>query len=366
MDRDAVRQEVSTSPVAGSSSRGAMQNLLRPSDDRLVLSTNWPIRIIAAALALVGITMLLGLWQVRSWEAADGRRVSGVMGSLMLLMGAGVWLAPQRAVFDRQIGKLWARRWWQREEYPLDQILAVQVIPGGRGRTVGWGTYRTQELNLVLNNGYMRRLNLTNHGDDATTLRMAHAIGDFLRVPVWSEVHPNAVPPDIVASSGRMLRGRAVTLCFTLAAALGLISIPLSLSQARLEQLAAEARPVQARLISTQVREWSEGTDNWGAFGTFAIEQGEFQGEATANLIPQKAYREHGRRNSIPRDQAESFLGDYQVGRVYDAYLYPDAADRLFFERPGTGSQETVRWLRLTAAGLVLMGVLAAVLRIPR
>jgi hypothetical protein len=87
-----------------------------------------------------------------------------------------------------------------------------------------------------------------------------------------------------------------------------------SLRQERLDELEAELRPVRARLVATEVKEWIAGNDDWSAFGTFEILSADEQGRATGDLIPQGFYESHGLRghggdySSISRGEAEKFI----------------------------------------------------------
>jgi hypothetical protein len=134
------------------------------------------------------------------------------------------------------------------------------------------------------------------------------------------------------------------------------------LQQSKLDELEASLRPVRARLIAKQVKEWFEGNDNWAAFGTFQIESGDHQGHAEGNLIPERLYESHdGTGGNKPRSEAETFLAGWEIGQQYDGYIYPDAKDRIFFELPG--AEENARKTRrmgVTSAVLLTLGILAS------
>jgi hypothetical protein len=146
-----------------------------------------------------------------------------------------------------------------------------------------------------------------------------------------------------------------------LAACVAVVScIIYSLQQGRLDELEAELRPVRARLVATEVKEWIAGNDDWAAFGTFEILSGDEQGRATGNLIPQSFYqsyglrRERGRDPSIPRDEAEKHLPSWEIGRIYDGYVYPDTKQYIFFELPGA-ALNALLLRRFAVAGAILL-----------
>jgi hypothetical protein len=139
-----------------------------------------------------------------------------------------------------------------------------------------------------------------------------------------------------------------------------------SLQQGRLDELEAELRPVRARLVATEVKEWIAGNDDWAAFGTFEIVSGDEQGQATGNLIPQSFYQSYGLRRQrgrdplIPRDEAEKHLPSWEIGKVYDGYVYPDAKEHIFFELPGAAQNALLmRRFAVAAAILLTLGLIA-------
>lgn len=294
-------------------------------------------------------------------------------GGLFLVLACGTWLAPQRALFDRRRGQLSRRYWFFRFSYPLEEIIAVQVIYGGRHRLAKSSSYETRELNLVLNNSYARRVNLTNHSVHPTTRSMATEIAQFLDVPVWDEFEREvSAAADQTANAGQPVSllaerlGWLAGMCYLAAFIAAFFGVGLYLQQAKLDELEASLQPVRARLMATEIKEWIEGHNDWSAFGTFEIESGAYSGRAEGNLIPQSFYdSRHMSRydsySSIPRAEAEKFLAPWEIGKAYDGYIYPDAKERIFFELHGAKANALYATRLGTTTGLFLaLGLVAS------
>jgi hypothetical protein len=203
---------------------------------------------------------------------------------------------------------------------------------------------------------------------------MADEISRFLKVPLWDAFAGESKPdPDQDVSDGSPPSRLAVGLAWVarmgyLAAGMAAVScIIYSLQQGRLNELEAELRPVRARLVATEVKEWIAGNDDWSAFGTFEVLSDDEQGRATGDLIPQGFYESRGLRghggeySSIPRNEAEKFLASWEIGRVYDGYVYPDTKDHIFFKLPGAAQNAlNVRRLAIAGAILLTLGLIAS------
>jgi hypothetical protein len=363
--------EVDTTPLAKWSSRYSIHTLARIREDRLVLrSTNF-VRGVSITFFLIAAMILLGWGETNTLDENKARGGRAGTGGLFLILGCGAWLAPQRVVFDRRRGQISRRNWFVKFRYPLKDIVAVQIIYGGRHKQSKSAAYETRELNLVLNGSYAPRVNLTNHTDHATTRLMAAEIARFLDVPVWDafarevsdatvkeEAHARSTVSKLAARLGWLAR-----FCYLAA----FFCVVLSLQQAKLDELETTVRPVPARLVATEVKQWIEGRDDWYASGTFEIESGEYQGRVTGSLIPQSFYRDRlpGRSRSsypsIPRGEAAKFLAPWEIGKTYDGYIHADARDHIFFELPGAELNALrVRQLRNTSGIFLVLALVAS------
>jgi hypothetical protein len=365
--------KVDTTRLATWASGYSIHTLERVGEDRLVLrGTNFVLGT-AIAFFVGGALILLGWAQTNTLDEAKAIDARATIGGLLLILGCGVWLAPQRVVFDRRRGQVSRRYWLFRFSYSWNHIVGVQIIYGGRHQSSDEPDYETREINLVLNSSDAPRVNLTNHADHATTRSMATEISRFLMVPLWDEYEQeikghateqeaSISPVPKLVKSLRLLAG----LCIVVGLVAGFSCVVLSLQQAKFDALEAELKPVRARLIATEVKEWIEGHDNWYAMGNFEIESGDHRGRAEGNLIPQSFYEARGLNrpgsyDSIPRAEAAKFLTGWEIGKIYDGYIWPDAKDRIFFELPGAESNAlNVRRLGYTSGILLTLGLVAS------
>ena len=60
----------------------------------------------------------------------------------------------------------------------------------------------------------------------------------------------------------------------------------------------------------------------------------------------------------MPREQAGKFLGDWNIGADYDAFLYADVRDRLFFELPDARF-DFADFMRKSGGVFLLLGIAA-------
>jgi hypothetical protein len=97
--------------------------------------------------------------------------------------------------FDKRAGLL-TRGWVSvNETYPLEKILAVQLIPGGliaKTSDLRGGECVSYQLNLVMADVYEDRLNLTDIADLEWTRLAGQQVADFLGVPVIDQIAEDA------------------------------------------------------------------------------------------------------------------------------------------------------------------------------
>ncbi len=181
------RSDVDTTRLTKWSSLYSIHTLVKVGADRLVLRATNLVRGVSIAFLVIATMILLGLGETNTLDESKASAGRMGMGGLCLVLGCGIWLAPQRVVFDRSRGQLSRRFWFFRFSYPLKNLVAVQIIDGGRQLSSDAPDYETRELNVVLNSSYAPRVELTNHSDHATTRSMANEITRFLGVPLWDE-----------------------------------------------------------------------------------------------------------------------------------------------------------------------------------
>jgi hypothetical protein len=133
------------------------------------------------------------------------------------------------------------------------------------------------------------------------------------------------------------------------------VSVMAAAERDRLAEHAATVRPAKVTLRKTEVREWTLGYGNWNAFGTFDVVAGDHRGVAEGDLAP-RAHRWTGRRTDsrkTPRERAETFVADWQVGRTYDAYWAPAYPHRVSWDPVPVQAQ--ARFTVALRAGAVLL-----------
>lgn len=169
------------------------------------LPTLWAI-LFAALFVLIGVPILSLLTYAQI--AAQSMNVStgtALMFFVSLLFSGGglfmLYYFTRPIVFDKTEGFFWK---WKRPEHqngsvheayaPLAQIHAIQLISESVRSSITDDTdndsrlerdryFHSFELNLVLQNG--ERLNVVDHGSYRGIRDDAHALAEFLGVPVW-------------------------------------------------------------------------------------------------------------------------------------------------------------------------------------
>jgi hypothetical protein len=364
--------------VATWSSQYSIHALVCHGEERLILRATNLVRGIAIAFVALGAAMFLGRIESKIFDPTQARQAAILMGSLLILLGCAVWLAPQRVVFDRRSRRIARRYWLWRFQYAWKEIIAVQITHGGWDQELESSptSGRTRELKLVLDNSYAPRVPLTNHADDRTTEAMAAQIARFLNVPLWDELENEVRLPataefisvsDTVAGAWMTRLGWLRAAGYVAALGSLFFALSLSIEQQRLEELEASAVPIRARLVAMDTKEWIEGHNNWYARGQFDIDSADIQGRAEGDLIPRSFYRQHHVRasrrnkNKVPQPVAASFLSAWEIGKTYDGYVYPDVPDRIFFELPGAQTNAlAIRRLFGASGAFFLLGIFAS------
>ncbi|HVS37740.1 MAG TPA: hypothetical protein VMS17_19415 [Gemmataceae bacterium] len=152
--------------------------------------------------ALLGIGVVLGLGVVGLRRFGPPQAILGQLAALLaialfvVLLPLVAALRPlllYRDHFDRKAGLLTLGGFGLKGKYPLDKILAVQLIPGGLvNRTPGvFGGGRehvSYQMNLVMAEAYQDRLHLSDDSDLKWTRQAGRQIADFLDVPLLDQI----------------------------------------------------------------------------------------------------------------------------------------------------------------------------------
>jgi hypothetical protein len=184
-------------PLGKASVRGPA--LLAPKgDDGLILRPRAPVRWAQLVPALISFGA--GLYLLWTFWLAPGAGLGQppwwllvlLFSPLSLFSAVKPWLL-YRDHFDRQAGLLTLGWFGLKGTYPLANVLAVQLIPGGLvDRPAGpFGHGResvSYQLNLVTADAHQDRLNLTEDADLEWSRRSGQQLADFLGVPLIDQV----------------------------------------------------------------------------------------------------------------------------------------------------------------------------------
>jgi hypothetical protein len=195
-------ERLSRAPLPpGKASIRVPARLVPQGEDGLVLRPRAPVK----WAQLVSALITLGLWLYVAWQfwfgpAAGQAGVGPAAGWLTILVleplflyGALKPLLLYRDQFDRQAGLLTLGWFGFKGTYPLANVLAVQIVPGGLvdQPTGRFGRIRERvsyQLNLVVADGYEDRVNLTDDSDLAWARQAGQQLADFLNVPMIDQV----------------------------------------------------------------------------------------------------------------------------------------------------------------------------------
>lgn len=124
--------------------------------------------------------------------AALGQRSQLIAAPVCLFFGLVVaerWLRTSRYTFDQETRHLRYRlRFSWPQERPLDGVLAVQVLAGEVYSSDEGPDYQQYQLNIVLDDAALPRLNVSNHPDLDWTRAGGRQLADFLGIPLLDHV----------------------------------------------------------------------------------------------------------------------------------------------------------------------------------
>jgi hypothetical protein len=184
---------VGTRPLRAARAKGfRSMRLRRAGEDRLVLRPTG-LRLFALPWLIGGI-VFTGMSISQALSAPQAQRpIAASFGAVLFLLPGVVFLAsavgclvlPRTYVFDRAAGVLRVSRLGSRREWPLREVVAVQLVrQWGSGR----GPRTTYQLNLVLVDDRPRRLCLSNDNYWEATRAAGAELAGFLGVPLLDEV----------------------------------------------------------------------------------------------------------------------------------------------------------------------------------
>jgi hypothetical protein len=194
-------EELSRSPLPpGKASIRGPARVVPKGEDALVLRPHlrltW-VRLVPALLT-TGATLYL-VWLTRLGPARQAGLGPSAGWLLLLLLGPLSQVAALKPLllyrdhFDRQTGLLTLGWFGLKGTYPLDKVLAVQLVPGGlvdkaAGPFGRGGEHVTYQMNLVLADHYQDRLNMTDDADLDWTRQAGRQVAEFLGVPLIDQI----------------------------------------------------------------------------------------------------------------------------------------------------------------------------------
>jgi len=189
------RVVVQNTPLMGAESASFRCNKIRqPRPDLLVLSLNATARLmylivsssIIAAFSFVALCISFSF--PSSWRWLVQCALCIPLAYVVFRIIELIYRGERRYLFDLASSQMIVRCIGRKQVRPIADILAVQLVYGGQhGDEL---TYRTYQLNLVLDDLAQPRFNLTNHSDLLWTRQAAAKLAEFLGVRLLDRV-PN-------------------------------------------------------------------------------------------------------------------------------------------------------------------------------
>ena len=174
-----------TTPLRVAGSTGVSHDLRQPNEQLLVIR---PVRFFPLLGAFFGLVFILVGAGILFASGHPGGWFVGGIGAVFAVIFALIGVLRRRFEFDRGAAVWRVRRLGSHRRYPLDQIRAVQLIHGGWYGGGDRPKFNTYQLNLVLTDPAVPRVNVTNTANWEATWNMASVLADFLDVPLLDEV----------------------------------------------------------------------------------------------------------------------------------------------------------------------------------
>jgi hypothetical protein len=184
--------EVGTEPLPGGGSNFRSKKFTRDGD-RFVIKPTLGQRLFGFAFLLFGgVPLGIAIYQFIVSGARTESWVIGGFGVVFLAVGLAILISACRVEFD-WINDVFRRRWLLvRRERSISDIAAVRLIHGGwhnvRNSNGSHSSYYTYQVNLVLHDEKVPRLNVLNQSDWDSCWQCADQLADFLEVPFLDHV----------------------------------------------------------------------------------------------------------------------------------------------------------------------------------
>ena len=175
-----------TTPLRAIASTGISHVLVSRPEDRTIVVK--PIVFFTWVGSVLGLTLLFTgtAISIASGNPA-GLFVAGI-GILIVFAFLLIALFQARVEFDCARGLMLVKRLGMRRRHSLERVKAVQLIEGGWHTSANRPPFFTYQLNLVLDDPDVPRLNLTNASNWNATWTMGSELADFLGVRFQDQV----------------------------------------------------------------------------------------------------------------------------------------------------------------------------------
>jgi hypothetical protein len=156
--------------------------LRKPRAECLEVGPSSHARLFFVLLALFGVGM--GTCLYLGGPEGPLYRYAGVgIGVVFVAAGVLMELLFRRVRFDRAQGTFSVGSGPLRKTYPLQHVLAVQVVHDTE-HVCSDGSWEVYQLNLVVEDPDRRRLHVSSHGDGEWTRQTGKRLAEFLQVPL--------------------------------------------------------------------------------------------------------------------------------------------------------------------------------------
>ena len=189
---DAQAADVAVTPLNVASWSFRSKTLVQSSPDLLLIRPSVGYRLFSFMFVFLGtVAILVGLaavfGQIKNIQGASpttfGLCFAGI-GLLFASIGLGLICWTKTFGFDRRRGILTdGKKTWR-----LADILAVQLLFGGRHSSSDNGSYLTYQLNLVFKDAEKSRVNISNADDQDWTRKTGAQLAEFLKVPLLDHI----------------------------------------------------------------------------------------------------------------------------------------------------------------------------------
>ena len=191
---DNLRINVDTSPLNSGGASFKTHVLIKQSGSKLSYKPYFGAAIFSFIFFAVGFGVLFfGIYPLfeNGFDIAKVEWFLLIFGLIFTIAGGFMFYTFYKPrVFDKQLGVYYKaynadvhriKKDTSKTYIPLTSIVAIQLI--GEHVKNDKGSYKSFELNLVLNDG--SRKNVIDHGDLKSIIRDAETLSHFLNIPIW-------------------------------------------------------------------------------------------------------------------------------------------------------------------------------------